>query len=192
MEKIDITADVTFDMENLHIGTSYTGVEDTPDRISDPVDESLFLEDGPHEYVQGIDFDGTKSLHFEMDIAQKPQTPPLSWAWGGFPQKANKNWQQNQEKLRKRQSTPVMSARSMSPDLGSSISVKEKVDSYLSALPPMQEERKIAIEQEQTEESMSLMLYNDENSTPSFSLCGPITDFQKFNVEVHHIHPGTI
>jgi hypothetical protein len=167
--------DVTLDMENLHIGTSYDGIEESPVRQLDLIEEPEIEE------YNGIPFDGTERLRIEMDIAQKPQSPPMSWAWGGLPQKS-KNYP-TKENLRKRQSTPVMSARSMSPELGA-LSVKEKVDSYLSTLPAMEQGRFIAIEQEQTEENLELMLFNEAEPTISCSLCGPLPEFQKLNAIV--------
>jgi hypothetical protein len=167
-------------MENLHIGTSYNGNDESPlDGLNDPTSDEK----------DGIPFEKPK-LQFEMDIAQKPQSPPMSWAWGGLPQKTDSAFQANQEKLRKRQSTPIMSARSLSPEIRP-ISVKEKVDTYLSNLPSIAESRRIAIEQELTDENLELMLMvNEEDPLISCSLCGPLPELQKANAEVNTINAG--
>jgi hypothetical protein len=169
-------------MENLHIGTSYNGNEES---ILDGE-----MHDPTLDEKEGIPFDKPSKLQFEMDIAQKPQSPPMSWAWGGLPQKTDSAFQANQEKLRKRQSTPIMSARSLSPEIRP-ISVKEKVDTYLSNLPSIGESRRIAIEQELTDENLELMLMmNEEDPLISCSLCGPLSELQKASAEVHVTHVG--
>jgi hypothetical protein len=72
--------------------------------------------------------------------------------------------------------------RSHSPEVGS-ITVKEKVDTYLSGLPSLTESRKIAIELDQSPDTLSKILDSTRGEPIRMSLCGPLAELKKVPID---------